>query len=168
METLYENHYTRTNSIIKEYMHRTRLLSPMSVALYLLALYWTANSVILWFSFNQFYPNYLIYSAVALTVHFLLHFWSVWSALRRERKQNGGMPLQMHMAATDTHLTVQSGDFSTQMPYSSFKRACQTKNLVIVYTRGRVGWIFPKESFTTGDYLEFLFYLQAKGLKVRI
>ena len=163
METLFENRYTRTDAIVREYMRRTQLLSPISMLLYMTLLYWTARTFVLWYDSGALDVKALLCSAAVLIMYFAFYLWKERTAL----KQNRIKKLKMHFTATDTHLTVSSGDFTRQISYHDVRSIKQTRNLIILYAKGRVGWIFPRTTFTKGTAEDFLYYLQAKGLKVR-
>lgn len=164
METLFENRYTRSDDIVREYMRRTQLLAPVSIALYLMILYFTVRSFVLWYDSGALDIKSLLCCAAVLIMYFALYLAKERSAL----KQNRIKKLKMHFTATETHLTVKSGDFTSQISYHDIRSVRQTKNLIVVFTRSKVGWIFPRATFTKGTAEDFLYYLQAKGQKVRI
>lgn len=164
METLFENRYTRSDAIIKEYMRRTQLLGSVSIALYLMVLYFTVRAFVLWYGTGALDIKSLLASAAVLIMYFALYLAKERSALKQNRRKK----LKMHFTATETHLTVKSGDFTSQISYHDIRSVKQTRNLIVVFTRSKVGWIFPRSTFTKGTAEEFLYYLQAKGQKVRI
>lgn len=163
METLFENRYTRTDAIVREYVRRTQLLSPIPIALYLMIFYWIVRSFVLWYDSGALDVKMLLAAAAVMTLFFAMYLLKQWSALKQNRRKK----LKMHFTATDTHLCVQSGDFTSQISYHDVRNVRQTRNLIIVYTKSGVGWIFPKATFTRGTAEDFLYYLRAKGLKVR-
>ena len=164
METLFENRYTRSDAIIKEYMRRTQLLSPIPVALYLMIFYWIIRSFVLWYDTGALDVKMLLSAAAIMILFFTMYFLKERATL----KQNRIKKIKMHFTATETHLTVKSGDFTSQISYHDIRSVRQTRNLIVVFTHKKVGWIFPRSTFTKGTAEEFLYYLQAKGQKVRI
>ena len=164
METLFENRYTRTDAIVREYMRRTQLLSPFSILMYLVIFYWLLRTFVLWYDSGALDIKSLLASAAVLILFFALYIMKERSALRQNRLKK----IKMHFIATSTDLIVKSGDFTSQISYHDIRNVLQTRNLIIVYTKSKIGWIFPRNTFTRGTAEDFLYYLKVKTKKVRI
>lgn len=167
MEPLFECHYVRDESVMKDYLRRTLLLSPFAIALYAITGYYLYQGIELWFAFGQFYPTYMI--LVALLPGFIYYSYrrNLKLMVARELEQNNGQPLELHCTITRDALTL-SGPFGSQEnSFDVIKKVRTTKKLILLYTNARLVWIIPRDSFVHGDPTEFLAFLKDKGLKVR-
>lgn len=167
MEPLFECRYTRTESVMREYLRTTLLLAPFAIALYVLTGYYLIEGIKVWIYTGQFYPLYLVMVAVLPGFIYYSYRRNLKLMVSRELEQNHGQPFTLHCAVAQDTLTI-SGPFGSQENgFDVIQKVKTSKNLILLYTKSRLVWIFPKDSFTRGSAGEFLTFLKNKGLKVR-
>ena len=75
------------------------------------------------------------------------------------------MPIDQHLIVTENALTGSTSTGSADLSFEHIKKVRQSRNLIILYTKAKQAFVFPKAAFTRGTAAEFLAFLKTKGIK---
>ena len=166
MEPLFEIRYTRDEALFREFFRRTQLLSPIYIFAYLYSAYCLFNYFFYWFITGDWSQIYLIVLPCGL-LGFLWYLYhrSIRITLNRDLETNGGKPMEQHLIVTETVMTGSTSTGSADLSFEHIKKVRQSRNLIILYTKAKQAFIFPKAAFTRGTAAEFLAFLKTKGIK---
>ena len=166
MEPLFEIRYTRDEALFREFFRRTQLMSPIYIFAYLYSAHCLFNFLFYWFVTGDWSQIYLI----ALPCGLLGYLWylyqrSIRITLNRDLESNGGKPIDQHLIVTENAITGSTPTGSADLSFERIKKVRQSKNLIILYTKAKQAFVFPKAAFTRGTAAEFLAFLKTKGIK---
>lgn len=167
-EVLFENRYERTADLAKELYRYYFFKRPRFVVLDIfLALGLLANILV-----GIFEKSFQYEILIVLLVYYLFRFYmyrkTVNALLKRDHETYAGKPAGVHMLVmAETMQCTTSSGAVTEIAYSKFKNAIQTKNLISLRSEANLLYIFRKDSFTKGTPEAFISFLQAKGIKVK-
>ena len=166
MNILFENNYTRTKELAKEIYQHFYFKRPLNIIFdVLFGLSFIANIVSL--ILGQYSNNgVLIFAPLFIAFQFYLYFKAVSVMIKRDNEVNSDNPIHVETIVTDEFIrnTASTGSVN-EIPYSKIKKAIQTKNLILLWSKANLIYIFRKDSFTKGDTAEFIAFLRQKGFK---
>ena len=165
MEPLFENRYIQDEAMIREFFRRTQLLSPVYILGYLCCVYFLLNFIFVWAFFGYCELYYLIFTAALLGYYWLLYHRSIKLTMNRELEMSSGKPLERRLVVTEDCFIHYTPTSSVEIPFDSVKKVRQSKNLILVCTKAKQAFVFPKATFTRGTLEEFLAFLKSKGIK---
>ena len=165
MEPLFENHYIRDEAMFREFFRRTQLLSPASIIGYLCCGYLLFNFIVAWAVLGYFELYLLLFAAGLLGFYWLLYRRSIKLTMNRELEMSSGKPLEQRLVVTEDCFIGYAPTSSVEIPFDSVKKVLQTRNLILVCTKAKQAFVFPKATFTKGTPEEFLAFLKSKGIK---
>ena len=163
MEGLFENRYIRDKKTIKmicNYIHLGRriqiMLSAVMCALFACALV----SGLLGYSWNRFaliaVPLYFVYKLI-------FYFVQVKRMLQRDQEMFGGEAFVETYVTEEGIHSFSSGETKLTVSYEHIRFVDQTRKMILVFTKAKLIYILPKESFTKGTAEECLAFLRTKA-----
>ena len=166
MEPLFINRHIRDEAVYKE-VYRSHFFSPfMILPLSRAALTYISSLVLAIMGQDILYEN-LIIVPVALGVIFLSYRLRLSTAIKRDKEQFG-QPPTIICEVSQTGIRIGAdGHFSQEVPFSGFRRAKETKHLILLFSRARLVYIFHKDGFVKGSVPEFNRFLWENNLRIR-
>ena len=171
MDVLFSNRYTRDKAVAREFYTYYSFRRPVFyILLILMTILFLIGLAALLFTDSLLWL-YMLLLPLWLIWHIVSHFVSIKTLLKRDKEQYGG-PVTVESLVTDKHIQlIQTAggthNGSSQVEFRSFKKAIQTKNLILLRSKTRLVYIFRKDAFTLGTPEAFLEFLRTKGIKVR-
>ncbi len=173
METLFENKYKRTADIYKEYFRYAHFFSPMRIVIFIIMMCMSLliTATVLVAAASETLDNDLITTfvmfCVLLAFYILLcilpYFSSVRIAQKRERELNGDEPLEISSYVSEEDIIFKTRlDGEARLSYSSIKSITVTKNLIVLTSKAKQAFIFPKAAFTKGIPEVFVEFIRIK------
>ena len=104
----------------------------------------------------------ILYGIIAVIVHFFLMRSIGSRAYKKLREYHD--PMQIEIDEENVSLTI--GENKSVIPWSDFKKALLSEEIVLLYPRDTVFFIFPKENFAGNDFEEFQKIVKEKVEKV--
>jgi energy-coupling factor transporter transmembrane protein EcfT len=166
MNILFENNHTRTKELAKEIYRHYFFKRPLYVVVDIIfGLAFIANMVSL--ALGRYYINSVLFIVpLFIAFQFYLCFISVKAMVKRDNEVNSDKPIHMDTIVTDEFIRNMASTGSVyEIPYSKIKKAMQTKNLVLLWSKANLIYIFHKDTFTKGSAVEFVAFLRDKGFK---
>jgi hypothetical protein len=166
MNILFKNNYTRTKGLAKEIYQHFYFKRPLYIVFDILfGLSFIANAVSL--ILGQ-YSNNNVFIIVPLFVgfQFYLYFKSVNAMVKRDSEVNSDNLIHVDTIVTDEFIrnTASTGSVN-EIPYFKIKKVIKTKNLILLWSKANLIYIFHKDTFTKGSTIEFIELLRDKGFK---
>ena len=165
MEPLFENRHIRDEAMFREFFRRTQLLSPVYILSYLCCGYLLFNFVFVWIAFGYFEPYLPLFATGLLGFYWLLYRRNIKLTMNRELEMSNGKPLEQRLVVTENCFIGYAPTSSMEIPFDNVKKVRQSKNLILVCTKAKQAFVFPKATFTKGTPEEFLAFLKSKGIK---
>ncbi|MBQ4086961.1 MAG: YcxB family protein [Clostridia bacterium] len=175
MEMLFENRYVRTEQDLKAFYFRYYFGAKyliIDVIFALFGLYMVLPDVyyaVIWgFPFDASILLWGIYVFIMPVVQLIAWKRMVRITQKREAEALNGRDPEIHVSvyADEIHMGYAAiGD--SILPYTKVKKIRQTKNLIILYSGARLGYVLRKDAFTVGSYPDFIDFLRSKGFKVK-
>ncbi len=166
MEILFENYYVRDISLLKEIYTYSYFKNPLLLIM---------NFFIILFTLINLYfcilKSTFSFSLFIAPIYFLFVFFRyksyVKNTIKRDNEVNGGKNIEVNTIATDEYIqnTASTGSVY-KVPYDNIKNCKQTKNLILLYSKANLIYIFRKDTFSKGSANEFIEFLKNKGINV--
>ena len=160
---LFENKYVRTKKVASEFYYfcfikRSIVMHCILISIFLLNLFfWVLDTSNSWITF--LIP---LYYAFFTFVYFMQR-----NALIKRDEEIAPQGMNITVSATNEYIEVMSSlGAVTKFDYSRFKKAYQTKNLIILPSKAKHAVILHKSAFTLGSTNEFLAFLYSKGISI--
>ncbi|MBO4848901.1 MAG: YcxB family protein [Clostridia bacterium] len=161
MEPLFENRYFLTMDDLREFTWRAGnhlTFSVIAIGALIIALYSAVMS-----RNKDMIPIAILavlFSAYVIAL-FPLRVKRVW---QRVCERSHGSPVETITTFTEENaVIVSNGDEQrTTVDYSSIKKTITTKNLIIIVTRARLGYMLRRDGFTVGTEEEFMSFIGGK------
>ena len=163
---MYENIFRLSKSMVQEYSMRM-WISRTGVKIYLgfLVLLFIAGvasfvldvngGIARWFAI-LFLPLYL------LATYGMIRSGASRLCRQTEEKHKGQVPETLYRFENDGLVWVTPDGTSRQIPYTSFTRIVESKNLYILIFQGNQGLYLRKDGFTKGDGRQFGDFIRGK------
>ncbi len=162
MEGLYENRYVRDKKTIKlicRYLQFGRKIQIVLQAILCTVFLCALVSAILGYEYNQFaliaVPLYFMYKLIA-------YHSQVKHMLRRDQEMFGGEAFVETYVTDEGIHSFSSGETKLLVSYDHVRSVNQTKKMILVFTKAKLIYILPKDSFTKGTAEECLAFLREK------
>lgn len=175
MELLFENRYVRSEQDLKAFYFKfyfsTKYLI-LDVLFAVFGLYKVLPGVIntsVWkIPFDASDLIWAIYIVILPIVQLIAWKRTTRLTQKREAETLNGREPEIHVSVfeDEIHLGYVSIGESI-LPYTKVKKIRQTKDLIILQSGARLGYILRKDAFTVGTYPEFKVFLRRKGFKVK-
>ncbi len=172
MEPRFENRYTRTYAIIKEFYKyslfqnkRRRAGIILSAFAILLGLYYYISFADKPF-YGTFYLCVILVSVCILTALVTRYILTPKIYIKRDMELNNGVLQEITMTITDTTVKQSTPCSEITLPLTKLKKVSKTKNTILLMTATNLYFILKRDSFTLGTEEEFLTFLREKGFKV--
>jgi hypothetical protein len=160
MDILFENRYTRTKEIMREYCGYMFFLRPSMVICDCLLVFFVVASILLGGS-----PGIALVLVLTAAAQLILYFYTPNAMEKRDAEAASGGTITVEAAATDDLLLFRvSNGAEQELPYVKMKKVAQTKRLILIYTEAKLCYILPKDTFTKGTAEAFLAFLKEKGI----
>ncbi len=172
MEPKFENKYTRTPEVMKEFLLHVSLNRPIGWIILALWVETAIVNVYYWLTFESGEHLFSIVftfciATLILPLSVLLILKNAKIQIRRDRETNGGELVEVSVTVTDDTLTTTTPCASATVKWNDIKRVSKTKNLILLVTQTKLCYIFKKDAFTLGTEEEFSAFLRTKGFKVK-
>ena len=167
MEILFENSYTRNKQLAKEiycYIYFTRKSIAIPFALLLISF---ISNILFGVLYNSFSMVVLIIVPLFFLFQFYLYFHHVNAMIKRDIEVHG-KGISVETIVTDEFIqnTASTGAVN-KLEYDKIKKVIQTKNLILIWSKANLIYIFRKDAFTKGTEAEFIMFLKDKGVKIK-
>ena len=168
MEPLFENRHIRNKAMFQEFGRYSMLHNPATIIFSICTVALLHLTVSDWFANETLSINYLFYICILWGSFIFVYYRSVDLSVKRELELNHGQPMEQHFFVNEDGFTAQgpSGG-TTEVSFDTIKKVRQTKHLILLCTKTKLFWAFPKQTFTKGTPEEFLAFLKAKGFRVK-
>ena len=165
MEPLFINQYIRDEAVTKEY-HLAYYFRPLFLCVYVFVGFSFIVNLVSVFMGYPLYA-YLLFLSVIIALYLFLCRRRISIAIQRDREQFGTPP-SVVFEVTESGVRVGiNGSFSQEVPFGEFRKAKETKHLILLTSKARLLYIFHKEGFSKGTLPEFNRFLGEKGIEVR-
>ncbi len=177
METRFENKYTRTEQVMREYIGYFLFRTPLKRTCYIIASIAFAvcilsNAMMVFLEGlsalqTEYIISLLLFAALLYLVPFIRYRTDPKAAIKRDRELCGGNEAEMTFLVGENEISYRTpiGE-NASLPFSKIKKVRQTKGLILLISDARLCFIFKKDSFTVGTAEEFLAFLKEKGYKI--
>ena len=166
MDVLFRNTHTRTKELTKEMYRYFYFQQKSSIVIYvLLSVCFLANAVsgILGYTYSL-----AVLAGVPLLILFRIFLYTCQVNTMRKRDQEmSEQDIEVETVVTDEYVQSTALGGHSKIGLDKIKRATRTKNLILLHTKANLIYIFRKDSFTVGNYDEFIAFLKNKGIKVK-
>ena len=167
MDILFQNKYTRTKDLAKEvyrfYYFRRKLLIVLYILLLLAFLANAADAL----SGDPYNLGILIYIPMFFALIGSIYCRQVKAMVQRDIEMHG-KEVEVELTVTDHYIQHATSTGSVyQVEFDKFKRAIQTKNLILLHSKANVFYILRKDSFQLGTKEGFVDFLRTKGIPVK-
>lgn len=165
MEILFENSYVRNKELAKEIYFYSYFQRKLIVVFYiLLAVSFSTNIYLI--IFKQIYN----WSVLILVPSFLLfqiygYFRQVNLAVKRDNEVSRKEIVVETIVTNEYIQNTDSTGAVNRLEYNNIKSVVQTKNLILLYSKANLIYVFRKDTFTKGTKDEFITYLRNMGIK---
>lgn len=160
MDTLFENRYTRTKEIMREYCGYMFFRRPSMRICDLLLVFFVVSSILLGSS-----PVIAVVLLLTAAAQVLAYVYTPAAMQKRDAEAASGGTITVESAATDDLLRFQvSNGAAQELPYAKMKKVVQTKRLILINSEAKLWYILPKDTFTKGTAEDFLAFLKTKGI----
>ena len=166
MEPLFINRYVRDETVFRELHFYYRYRRPLMLVLHLLLAVDLLGSVITTvFAFPLWEP--IIIVLLAEVFIYVIHRVQLSTAVKRDRETFGGEP-EVTVEVTETGIrSSANGQFSAEVPFDQFRRATETKHLILLTSKARLLYIFHKDGFQKGTTAELRRFLWERKIYVK-
>ena len=168
MDVLFQNTYVRNKDLAKEiysfYYFRRPVRIFCHIAL-LLCIFLRVYSII-FFGWDTIDYFVLLYSFL-LILQIPLYFHQVNTMVKRDLELSGDEITVTTNVTEDYIENINSIGAKTQLRYENIKKCNETKNLILLFSKANMIYIFRKDSFVHGTADEFKAFIRNKGIKVR-
>ena len=166
MEPLFINRYVRDETVFRELHFYYRYRRPLMLVLHLLLAVDLLGSVITTvFAFPLWEP--IIIVLLAEVFIYVIHRAQLSTAVKRDRETFGGEP-EVTVEVTETGIRGSAnGQFSAEVPFDQFRRATETKHLILLTSKARLLYIFHKDGFQKGTAAELRRFLWERKIYVK-
>lgn len=161
MEPLFENKYVMTKSVLREF--QWRLGHYLLIAVFMgVALVCAILTCI--FGSKSTGTMLLFEIAVISVLLAAMFFFIVHTTFKRMTEQAGGQSLTSVYRFAEENFTIETipAQSSATIDYSTVKKVVVTKNLIVLKTRARLGYILRRDSFTVGTEEAFMAFINSK------
>lgn len=167
MEVLFENQYIKNKKVIKEVYRCLYFRSKALILAYIIMFLYLLKNILILFV-HKTVDTYVLFCFILIVlILFAGYYYQVYIALKRDRELYGNEVL-VRAIITDEYIQNSERNGSMcKLEYTNIKNAVQTKNLIVLRTKARLGYVFPKDTFTKGDAESFIYFLKGKGIKVK-
>ncbi len=170
----FENKYIRDEKLMKEFFAYHFFKKPSAlitnfIVAPLLFVYSLFMIIALPSSYgekNIFFIT-LVSSVVIVFIAFFAYFQNTKTLISREKEMNGGDFFEITTAVTDYNIIQSTEKSESKIEFTSIKKVILTKNLIILMTKSKLGFILKLNSFTLGTPDELLDFLRSKGFKIK-
>ena len=164
---LFENIHTRDEAFYKEiYFHhyfKRKICRFIDI--------WVGISLLMGFLGFLFEtrPDYTVYGCYVLIalLRIIMYRRIVKVSMARQKEISASGNILYTITVTEetiTHKNSLGSEYS--IGFASIKKACQTKNYIVLQSEARQWYIFKKDGFVMGNCDDFLIFLQGNGYKV--
>jgi hypothetical protein len=167
MDILFETNYTRNKEWCKEIISYCYFKRKSRIILLIIicnAIIWSAIGV---FADKQYeFCGTLILYALFLLLYVISYFRAFNLTLKRDLEQSSG-EIKVNTVITDSYIeNIASTGSVTKLHYYDIKSVASTKNYLLLISNTKMIYSFRKDSFTKGNYTEFITFLRYKGIKI--
>lgn len=162
MDTLFENRYVRNKEIIKAmclYLFFRRKIQIFLQAIMCALFVGALVSLILGYTYNWF-------ALIAVPLYFAykiyLYFAQVRRMMQRDQEMFGDAAVVESVVTEEGIQTSSSGGAQMTLSFDKFHSVDHTKKLILVYTKAKLIYVLPKDSFTKGSAEACLLFLKSK------
>lgn len=161
METRFENRYTLTKSVVREFKYR--MLKPVLTAV--LAGVFGAIMIALGVYAHE---THKILLGVVLLILGAMFIVVTEADINRTWKmmceQANHKPIEAIVTFTDEKAVNASRGMESriELDYADIKKVVVTKNLIVLVTKAKLGHMLRRDSFTVGDEKGFLEFIEQK------
>lgn len=167
MEVLFKNRYVSNKEVVKEIYRYYNFQRKRIIAFDILfALSFLVN-IILLICGQAFNWSSIIIAPLFFFFQFYVFFRQVNIIAKRD-KEICEKEIEVEMTATEEFIQTASSTGSVyKLEYSNIRSVVQTKNLILLFSKANLVYIFKKNGFTEGTKEEFIEFLRSKGIKVK-
>lgn len=168
MEVLFQNTYVRNKDLAKEIYSYYFFRRPVRIFCHivlLLCILLRVYSIILfgWETIDYFV---LLYSFLFF-LQIPLYYHQVNTMVKRDLELSRDEITVTTNVTEDYIENINSLGAKTQLKYENIKKCSETKNLILLFSKAKLIYIFRKDSFIHGTADEFKTFIRNKGIKVR-
>lgn len=161
METRFENRYTLTKSVVREFKYR--MLKPVLTAV--LAAVFGAIFIALGIYARE--SSQIVIGVMLIILGALFIIITEWDAKRTWNmmcEQANHKPIEALITFTDEKAVNQSRGMEgrIELDYADIKKVVVSKNLIILVTRAKLGHMLRRDSFTIGTEEEFMEFIKER------
>lgn len=166
MEPLFINRYVRDETVFRELHFYYRYRRPLMLIIHiLLAVDFLYSVIATVFFFPLWEPIVIVLLGEILI--YVMYRIQLSSAVKRDRETFGGQP-EVTVEVTETGIRGSAnGQFSAEVPFDQFRRATETKHLIVLTSKARLLYIFHKDSFQQGTVAELRRFLWERKIYVK-
>ena len=169
MDILFHNRYTRDKSVFKEfYMYAffQRKLIICAHIILAIELIWSIVLIFRLHSLNKF-SIIGIACVVVLVAYRIISYLSHVNVTSKRDLEMFGQPPEVEFKASEVSMCVSAMDEKPiEVKFDNIKKACCTKNLILLFTKAHFVHILKKDAFVVGDKEGFLELLKQNGIKI--
>lgn len=168
MEILFKNNHAMKKELAKEIYRYFYFQRKLYIVIYiLLAIGFVLNLVSVVLSPSYFDVVMLICILAVAVIPVWLYFIQVNSLIKRNIEMYG-KEIEVEVIVTEDFI---QNTFSTgavnKLEYYKIKRAVQTKNLILLYTKANLVYTLRKDAFEIGTKEGFIAFLKSKNITVK-
>lgn len=164
MEILFQNRYVRSKDQIKEFYRYYFFRRPVAILFFIVAALSLACAL---FSQAYFYFGFIAaLIAYVIGLNIFGYHRSVKLEIERDVEAHG-KEIEVEMTVTEENIqTTASTGAVTTLEYHQIKNTVRLKTMTVLFTKARLIYIFPNDTFTVGDKDAFSAFLTKKLVEI--
>ena len=161
MEPRFINRYTMTKEMIREFQWKVGRFNVLAILCAVAVVTSTLSAI---FNTGSGRFSLLIFTVFFTALLALMFFMSANGTWKRIVEQSGGAPREETVAFTEEQAYNDSAATGgrVNIDYASLKKVIVTKNLIVLKTKAKLGYILRRDSFVLGTEKEFMAFISAK------
>ena len=167
MDILFETNYTRNKEWSKEINFYLYFKRKIAVAFEIIIFANIVNCILqLIIYHNSEFLGYLLFFVLSGILLLVSYFRAIKLTLKRDLEQSNE-EITVKTVVTDSYIeNIASTGSVTKLHYYDIKSVASTKNYLLLISNTKMIYSFRKDSFTKGNYTEFITFLRYKGIKI--
>lgn len=167
-ENNFEVKYVRTREMIKKMAFYMLFSAPINYVFYVLLFVCLVSNAFLFLFYDD--PNIpsIIFIVFFIALRIFQYYNYVKTVEKRDKELNGGSNIPICFAASDegvSSLSLDGGKMTVAL--SDIKKGNITDDFIIIMTKAKALYFFPKNHFVVGSAHGLVEFLRSKGIKVR-
>ncbi len=165
MDIIFKNRISKTKDVYKElykYCFFQRKLLVLAYAILFLDLLY---GIYLSIAFGEYFLVFIV--AFLFAFQFFRYFMTVEMSVKRDKEIFDG-EIETEIIVTNEYIQATSSNGSVvKVEFEKIKNTVQTKNLILLFTKANLVFVFGKDAFEIGTKEELLSFLKTKNIVVK-